>query len=74
MRADVPGCRITPYRGGAAGLEPLISASRAEGFGFVGRLAEALKGGAFDAPGTALFGAYDEATLLGIGGSTPDPG
>lgn len=60
-------------RGSAPELAPLVTASCAEGFGFVGRLAENVVRGHFDLPSTALFGVYDEDRLLGVGGLTPDP-
>ena len=69
---------VRRLRGSARELAPLVTSSRAEGFGFVGRLAENVARGHFDLPGTALFGAYDsraygEERLLGVGGLTPDP-
>lgn len=58
----------------AAGLAPLLTASRAEGFRSVSRLADELESGYFDGPGAVLFGAYDDDIgLVGVVGLTRDP-
>lgn len=59
--------------GVAAGLAPLLAASRAEGFCFVTRLVAEIADGGFEKPGAALFGAYDYGVgLVGVVGLTRD--
>ena len=50
-------------------------ASRAEGLTFVDRLVDEYVAGTnrFELPGEALFGAYADKTLIGIGGLNRDP-
>lgn len=56
-------------------LRPLIAESQQEGFQFLQRLADEFATGRnrFDQSGEALFGLYDEQTLIGIGGLNLDP-
>jgi len=53
-----------------AQLEPLVSASQREGFGFLVRLRDEWVSGAnrFSKPGEALFGMFDSGHLVGVGG------
>jgi GNAT superfamily N-acetyltransferase len=46
-----------------------------QGFRFVARLAEEWANGAsrYDGPGEVLLGSYDGASLVAVGGLTPDP-
>ena len=58
------------------GLDGLVAAADAEGFGHVGRLAEEWAGGAnrFDRPGERLLEARSEGgVLVGVGGLNVDP-
>jgi GNAT superfamily N-acetyltransferase len=56
-------------------LAPLLAASTAEGFRFVERLVREWESGhsRFDQPGELLLAAYDEESLVAIGGLMPDP-
>lgn len=60
-------------------LAPLLTASEAEGFRFVARLAAEWEGGTarYDGPGERLLGGYevgaDGARLVAVGGLVPDP-
>lgn len=60
------------FRGGAKSLEPLVTASRAEGWEFLANVAAEVDRGDFKGRGTALFGVYGE-TLLGVCGLVRDP-
>ncbi|WP_245903212.1 GNAT family N-acetyltransferase [Humitalea rosea] len=56
-------------------LDILANAARAEGFRALDVLAEEFASGTnrFDGPGEALFGAYRDGALVGIGGVCGDP-
>lgn len=56
-------------------LAPLLSASAAEGFCFVARLAAEWDGGVarYDGAGETLLGASDGERLVAVGGLTADP-
>ena len=51
-------------------MEPLLTASQAEGFRFVARLCDDWANGTnrFDQPGEALFGVFVDSRLVGVGG------
>ena len=54
----------------AADIGSLVRASRQEGFRFLTRLCDEWANGSnvFNGPGEALFGVFDDAQLVGIGG------
>lgn len=56
-------------------LQPLLAESRKEGYELVARLIEEYESGdnRFDAPGEALYGVYEDAELIAIGGLNRDP-
>lgn len=58
-----------------AELQPLIDASRAEGYEFVQRLWDEYQAGEnrFDGKGALLLGVYAEGRLIAVGGVQPDP-
>jgi GNAT superfamily N-acetyltransferase len=55
-------------------LSPLVAESVEEGFRFLGRLQGAYVSGQvrFDAVGETFLGAFDDSTLVGVGGLTRD--
>lgn len=59
----------------AEAIGPLLAASVAEGFRFVGRLVAEWDAGVarFDRPGELLLGGYDGVRLIAVGGVTRDP-
>lgn len=54
-------------------LTPLITAGLEEGFPFLSRLAVEHAQGDFYRDDAVLFGVFEGAKLLGVGGVTPDP-
>jgi GNAT superfamily N-acetyltransferase len=56
-------------------LKPLVEESREQGFGFLDRLVSEYVNGTnqFEKPGEALFSAYCDQQLIGIGGLNRDP-
>ena len=59
----------------ASDFQPLLSASRTENHRFVDRLVDEYADGSnrFALPGEALYAAYADETLVGIGGLNRDP-
>jgi GNAT superfamily N-acetyltransferase len=56
-------------------IQPLVDEAHRQGFDFVQRLLTDFRSGAnrFDKVGEALFGAYDDGRLIGVGGLNCDP-
>lgn len=73
--APPPDLRIARIHALPEGLGALRAAAAAEGFRFLGRLAGDWAAGEtrFDAPGEALFAAWQGAALIAIGSVTRDP-
>lgn len=76
MRRSPPAFEIFPLTLlPCPGFEALLADSRADGQSMVGRLWKEWKNGGnrFELPGEALFGARDDARLLGVCGLNRDP-
>jgi GNAT superfamily N-acetyltransferase len=56
-----------------AEITPLIEVSQAEGYDFIQRLWDEIQRGAYDEPGAAVYGVYQDGQLIGIGGVHTDP-